>query len=153
MGRYVVFESSAANLTADGGNSFKQIFIRDTFTNKTRLITRADDGTLANGDSSNPSVSGSAHYVAFESTADNLSTEDVDTVSNVYLRDTTAAVTTLVSRAGGLERRTGRWGLVRPLGLEGRQPDRIRLERRQPLQRRPRPVHQRVRSTSRASSS
>jgi Tol biopolymer transport system component len=102
VGRYVAFESSASNLTPDGGNSFKQIFIRDTFTNKTRLITRADDGTLANGDSSHPSVSGSAHYVAFESDADNLSTEDVDTVRNVYLRDTTASVTTLVSRAAGL---------------------------------------------------
>jgi Tol biopolymer transport system component len=97
-GRFVVFESGGDNLSPDDDNSVKNIFLRDTATGATTLVSRASDGTPANGDSSNPSISVNGAFIAFESVADNLSTDDNDAVSNVYVRDMQAGTVALVSR-------------------------------------------------------
>jgi Tol biopolymer transport system component len=69
----------------------------------TTLVSRGTGaaGAAASGDSNNTSVSADGRYVAFTSSADNLSTEDNDAYVNVYVRDRQAGTTTLVSRAGG----------------------------------------------------
>jgi hypothetical protein len=65
----------------------------------TVLVTQAD-GAGANGESGpNVAVSAGGRFVAFESTADNLSNEDNDAVQNVFVRDTETGVTSLVTRA------------------------------------------------------
>jgi hypothetical protein len=43
-------------------------------------------------------VSADAHFVAFTSVADNLSTADDEDQSNVFVRDTLTNTTTLISR-------------------------------------------------------
>jgi Tol biopolymer transport system component len=96
-GRFVVFESGADNLSPDDDNSVKNIFLRDTATGATLLVSRASDGTPANGDSSNPSISANGAFIAFESVADNLSTDDNDAVSNVYVRDMAAGTIAVAS--------------------------------------------------------
>ena len=96
-GRYVAFESVARNLSPDA-NPVRNIFVRDTAANTTTLVSRAGDGTPADGDSSHPAISANGATVAFDSTADNISADDNDNFSNVYVRDMVTGQITLVSR-------------------------------------------------------
>jgi Tol biopolymer transport system component len=102
-GRYVAFTSTADNLSAADDDTVRNVYLRDTQTGDTTLVSRADgaDGAGATGgDSGNPAMSPAGRYVAFESDADNLSDADNDAVTNVYVRDMYAGTTTLVSSAG-----------------------------------------------------
>jgi Tol biopolymer transport system component len=101
-GRFVAFESVAANLSAEDDDAVTDVFLHDTTTGVTTLVSRGADGSPANGGSYAPDVSGNGAFVAFESDADNLSTEDNDAVRNVFLQDTAIGTNTLVSRAEGL---------------------------------------------------
>jgi len=47
-GRYIVFWSNATNLI-DGQTTTKQLYMRDTVTNTTSIVTQKSDGTLGNG--------------------------------------------------------------------------------------------------------
>jgi len=96
-GRYVAFESVAHNLASDA-NPVRNVYVRDTVANTTTLVSRASDGRAADGDSSHPAISANGAEVAFASMADNISTDDNDNFSNVYVRDMATGAITLVSR-------------------------------------------------------
>jgi Tol biopolymer transport system component len=100
-GQYIAFTSSADNLSVADNDAVLNVYLRDTDTGATTLISRAEGaaGAAAAGDSRNPAVSPDGRFVAFESDADNLSDADDDSVTNVYVRDTQEATTTLVSQA------------------------------------------------------
>jgi len=103
-GRFVAFKSSANNLSADDNNSFDNIFVRDTQTNTTTLVSRQTGTAPMNGgnDNSNqPSISDDGRFVAFYSTADNLSDADNNMWTNVFVRDLQGNTTSLVSRETG----------------------------------------------------
>ena len=105
-GRYVVFESSASNLAADDDNGARDIFIRDLQTNATTLVSRRSalsGNGPASSSSFNAAISADGRYVAFESSADNLSTIDDNAVFNVFVRDLQTGSLRLASRrsAGG----------------------------------------------------
>jgi Tol biopolymer transport system component len=102
-GRFVAFQSRALNLSGAAGN-VTNVFVRDLVRHRTTLISRASGagGPGALDASSGPAISGDGNRVAFQSGADNLSSEDDNSVTNVYVRDRAARTTTLVSR-----RRTG----------------------------------------------
>jgi Tol biopolymer transport system component len=103
-GRYVVFESTADNLSGADNDSVVNLYVRDRQTGRTELVSRATGaaGAAADADSANPAISpGSGRYVAFESGAANLSDADLDPQSDVFLRDLEADTTTLISRAPG----------------------------------------------------
>jgi Tol biopolymer transport system component len=97
-GRFVAFESTADNLSPDDDNAVRNVFVRDTLANTTTLVSRAADGSAANGDSSHPAISMNGASVAFQSVADNLSADDNDNFSNVYRRDMESGEITVVSR-------------------------------------------------------
>lgn len=97
-GRYVAFESTATNLSADDGAAVRDVFVRDTSTNTTTLVSRALDGGAANGDSSHPAVSANASVIAFDSIATNLTSDTLAAASNVFARHTDSGETELVSR-------------------------------------------------------
>jgi Tol biopolymer transport system component len=97
-GRYVAFESVADNLSPDDDNAVRNIFVRDTLANVTTLVSRGSDGTPANGDSSHPSISANGSFVVFASTAANISPDNNDSFSNVYLRNMDTGEVTLLSR-------------------------------------------------------
>jgi Tol biopolymer transport system component len=103
-GRFVAFASAAANLSSFDNDTVKNLFLRDTQAGTTTLISRASgvDGAAADADSLRPSISSDGRYVTFSSAATNLSDEDVDPVSDIFVRDTQANTTTLVSRRDGL---------------------------------------------------
>jgi Tol biopolymer transport system component len=96
-GRFVAFESVATNLVP-GANPVRNVFVRDTLANTTTLVSRASSGTPANGDSFHPSISANGSFVAFASIAANISTDNNDNFSNVYMRDMGTGAVTLLSR-------------------------------------------------------
>jgi hypothetical protein len=101
--RVGAFESDALNLN-DEDAAFVDVFVRDLQTNTTTLVARASagatgDGPVADAPSFAPSISAGGRFVAFESGARNLSDDDRDATSDVFVRDLQARTTTLVSRA------------------------------------------------------
>jgi len=102
-GRYVAFQSNAANLSGEDADPVYDIFVRDVETNVLTLGSRVTGAGGAGGadNSSAPSISADGRYVAFVSTADNLSTEDNNSYNNIFVRDLQENTTTFVSRASG----------------------------------------------------
>jgi Tol biopolymer transport system component len=101
-GRFVVFVSRADNLVPNDYNGNRlDVFVRDLQENTTRLVSVNADGTgSGNSDSWNPVISSNGQFVAFESTASDLVTNDVDIPGpprDVYQRDMVRGVTILVS--------------------------------------------------------
>ncbi|NJD28507.1 MAG: choice-of-anchor D domain-containing protein [Chloroflexi bacterium] len=70
-GSFVAFESAAALETADT-NGRADIYLWDQSLDRAQRITVARNGSPANGDSRDPSISGDGGVIAFNSTARNL---------------------------------------------------------------------------------
>ncbi|MGK9169028.1 hypothetical protein KXR53_22115 [Inquilinus limosus] len=102
-GRYVVFQSTATNLVAGDANGFFDVFLRDTQTGTTTLISTATGGTQGNNVSSVPAITDDGRFVFYSSTATNLVGGDANGVLDIFMRDTQTGVTTRVSTtsAGG----------------------------------------------------
>ena len=105
-GRFVAFESSADNLVANDFNNGKDIFVRDLVSRTNTLVTVGSNGTSSHSypdlsrpfDSLAPVLSADGRFVAFESSASDLSaTADTNGVPDVFVRDLQLGVTTLVS--------------------------------------------------------
>ncbi|MBV8979926.1 MAG: PD40 domain-containing protein, partial [Acidimicrobiia bacterium] len=102
-GRYVAFDSDAADLVAGDTNGYRDVFIRDFGVTPaaTSLVSAPASGGSAAGASYSPSVSGDGNRVAFESNA-SLNPDDANCgAADVYLRDRAAATTTRVSKIVG----------------------------------------------------
>lgn len=102
-GRHVAFRSLATNLP-DDADATLDVFIRDIQAGATTLVSRADGvaGASGNADSVRPVVSADGRLVAFESEATNLHGDDLDALTDIFVRDVQAGTTSLVSRAGGV---------------------------------------------------
>ena len=113
-GRFVVFVSGADNLSAEDNDGVANVFVRDLQAGTTTFVSRANGatGVGADADSTGPTISADGRFVAFASTAGNLSNEDGDSCpqlwggttpcSDVFVRDLQSGTTTLVSRADGM---------------------------------------------------
>ncbi len=71
-GHFVAFHSDASNLVDGDDNGYIDVFVKDTDTGETRLISSNAEGVPGNGDSKQPSFSADGRYVAFTSEASNL---------------------------------------------------------------------------------
>jgi len=101
-GRYVAFNSDASNLDPDDTCACGDVYVLDTLFQTATLVSRPDGtGAGGNGASGAASVSFNGRYIAFDSIASNLDPADTDAISDVFVRDTLANVTKLVSRATG----------------------------------------------------
>ena len=102
-GRFVAFSSAADNLSTQDVDDLEDIFVRDLATNTTTYVSRASGvtGEPADGNSAQPSISADGRFVAFDSDADSLSTQDENSVTNVFVRDLQAGTTAYASRASG----------------------------------------------------
>ncbi len=99
-GQFVVFHSLANNFGTEDTNNTHDIFIRDVKNGRTELISRQNgQQRAANGQSLYPHVSATGRYVAFQSTARNLtSTNDTNgSTTDIFVHDRDTGVTTLVS--------------------------------------------------------
>ncbi|GAA6619028.1 DUF4114 domain-containing protein [Scytonema sp. NUACC26] len=96
-GNYIVFESFASNLVANDTNDFSDIFIHDSLTGSTRLVSINSQGDQGNDVSSSPVISSNGRYVAFESYASNLVANNTNGFNNIFVRDTLTGTTRLIS--------------------------------------------------------
>lgn len=90
-GRHVAFYS-LADLAPDGSNPNPDVFVRDTVAMTTTLVSVDSDGDPLSGSNQRPSVSMDGRYIAFHQ-------RRAWEPDRVYLRDTVAATTTLLSIA------------------------------------------------------
>ena len=99
-GRYVVFNSNASNLVPDDTNGMQDdIFVHDTQTDQTTLVSIDSYGAQGNNISLNPAISDDGRYVAFQSSADNLVPGDTNDLYDFFVHDRQTSITTRVSVA------------------------------------------------------
>jgi Tol biopolymer transport system component len=97
-GNLVAFVSTA-QLVPEDDNAVSDVYVRDVTHGRTILVSRAVDGRAADAASYSPALSADGRYVAFTSRAGNLARNDHNHESDVYIRDLTAGMTSLVSAA------------------------------------------------------
>jgi Tol biopolymer transport system component len=100
-GRYVAFRSESTNLHPDDSSSDSDIYVRDVVGGRTMLASRSSgpSGAKGNNYSFAPWISADGRFVAFNSSATNLSPDDPDTTQDAYVRDLQENITSLESRA------------------------------------------------------
>ena len=107
-GQYVVFRSGATNLVSDDTNGVSDLFVCNRTTAETVRISIANDGTQANDDSFDPSISADGRYVAFWSGASNLVSGDTNGERDVFVYDLVAETIERVSVASNGAQSNGR---------------------------------------------
>jgi len=103
-GRIVAFISTADDLVAEDGNGNTDVFVRDRVAGITTLVSASRDGSGgANGRSDGVALSADGRVAAFVSTADDLTTNAVDGLPNLFVRALPNGLTQLasVNQAGG----------------------------------------------------
>lgn len=96
-GRYVVFESVAANLVAGDTNAANDIFLHDRTTGAARRVSVDTGGAQADSGSFLPALSRDGNAVAFESRATNLVDGDTNNRTDVFIRRLDAGIIERVS--------------------------------------------------------
>lgn len=120
-GRFVAYSSEARDLVPGVTLVAKQIYVTDTVTGTTELVSRASDGGATGGDGGNEdsgyyglALSGDGRWVAFLSGASNLDPADTNGVADVFVADRATGTLALVTDAAGVpgdRRAVGRIGL------------------------------------------
>jgi Tol biopolymer transport system component len=85
-GRYVTFDSAAA-LDATDTNGVRDVYVRDNHTAAISRVSVATNGIAGDAASADPAISDNGRFVAFESSASNLSANDINGVSDVFWHD------------------------------------------------------------------
>jgi Tol biopolymer transport system component len=96
-GRYIAFESDAADLVPGDTNGVTDIFVRDRLTGLTVRASVSSAGVQANGSSSQARMSPGGRYVTFASNASNLVPGDTNEKQDIFVRDLVTGSTTRVS--------------------------------------------------------
>ena len=97
-GNFIVYESTAENLTPDDRNKKTDIFLFDRQKVTTTLVSRSTSGVPAQDNSFAADINGDGQYVVYASAAPNLVRPNT-TNTNVFLYYTNFGVTRLISRA------------------------------------------------------
>jgi Tol biopolymer transport system component len=102
-GRSVAFDSDANNLVS-GGRRNPALYVRSLRTHSITLVSRLSlDEDPAEIDGPTYVLSGNGDVVAFSSRALNLTADDADEISDVFVSDLRAQTTEVVSRASGAD--------------------------------------------------
>ncbi|MFI9386826.1 TolB family protein [Kutzneria sp. NPDC052558] len=100
-GRYVVFLSDATNLIASDTNRAQDVFLHDLVTGATSLVSRGWTGgwtgEQANSQSFHPVISADGDYIAFDSYASNIVSDDTNGVHDVFETERASGYTIRVS--------------------------------------------------------
>ncbi|MDH5610987.1 MAG: hypothetical protein OEY66_00835 [Gammaproteobacteria bacterium] len=95
-GKHIVFEPAATNFTSSNG--LKHIYYVDTsVAHAVEQISLSTTGAQASSPSNNPSISNDGSMIAFDTGAALNNTLDKNGVLDVYLRDRTLSLTSLIS--------------------------------------------------------
>ncbi|HEV8111826.1 MAG TPA: hypothetical protein VGR31_03545 [Planctomycetota bacterium] len=101
-GRYVAFESNAANLAPNDTNGARDVFVRDRRLGTTERVSVDSNGNQSNQDPNDffsivLSISADGQVVAFETRASNLVPGDTNGWADVFVRDRLHGTTERVS--------------------------------------------------------
>jgi len=103
-GRFVAFESDVSNIVPGDTNRMSDIFVRDTLTNTTTLVSVDSAGNQRNSGSYSPSISADGRFVAFDDTSPpslfigDVGRQGTTSISEgIFVRDTLTNTTTNVS--------------------------------------------------------
>jgi Tol biopolymer transport system component len=86
-GRYVAFVSASTNLAPGATVARDEIYVHDRLTGVTELVSTGPFGNEANGYCLGTGITGDGRFVSFESVASNLTFDDTNGVSDVFLTD------------------------------------------------------------------
>lgn len=106
-GRYVAFASLASDLVPGDTNGQEDVFVHDSLTGRTRLVSLGRTGAPANNYSGHPSISADGRHVAFDSYASNLVPRDRGGGIDAFVRDLRSDRTRLVSLSSTGEQSNG----------------------------------------------
>jgi hypothetical protein len=102
-GRYVAFQSDANNLVP-GDTGHLDVFVKDLVAGTTTRVSTDSAASQASGESDRPSISDNGRYVAFESQASNLVSNDTNGTWDILVKDLeSGAVTRASTDSGGSE--------------------------------------------------
>ena len=96
-GNYVAFHSNASNLHPDDPNPIPDIYVYDRVNQVIELISRSVE--RSNGNSYRAQISGDGKFVVFDSIATNLSPDDIDSYSDIYLFNRVDKTLELISKS------------------------------------------------------
>jgi Tol biopolymer transport system component len=96
-GRFVLFESSAPDLTPNDTNGLADVFLRDVWSNLTHLVSTTTNGFAGNNLSRGSTMTPNGRYVAFTSLATNLVSGDTNGIPDGYVRDMETGITILAT--------------------------------------------------------
>lgn len=96
-GRYVAFDSDAADLVPGDSNGTRDIFVRDRLAGTTERVSVSTGGLEAHGDSYAPSISGDGDRIVFVSEADDLVAGDQNQVADIFLHQRSTGETRRLS--------------------------------------------------------
>src|SRR5258706_571784 len=96
-GHYVAFYSNQDSLVTGDTNGKADIVVRDLVAGVSTLASVDSSGLQSNGDSSDPAISADGRFVTFTSVATNLVVSDTNGHADIFVHDTQAGTTTLVS--------------------------------------------------------
>jgi Tol biopolymer transport system component len=96
-GRYVAFDSFAANLVIGDTNGTYDVFVHDRVTGVTERVSVDSSGAEANDANGYPAISADGRFVAFLSLATNLVPGDGNGRVDAFVHDRTTGVTERIS--------------------------------------------------------
>ena len=103
-GRFVAFQSTAANLAPGDDNSHLDVLVHDRLTATTTRVSVSSTGASGDADSGVPQLSADGRFVAFASRATNLVPGDDNGRDDAFVHDRLTGSTTRVSiRTDGVE--------------------------------------------------
>jgi Tol biopolymer transport system component len=101
-GRYVAFDSFAANLVRGDTNRMPDVFVHDRASKKTKRVSVRNGGGQGNNWSFDPTISKNGRYISFTSSASNLVRGDTNRKWDGFVHDRVAKKTKRISlRTGG----------------------------------------------------
>jgi Tol biopolymer transport system component len=118
-GRFVAFESVAANLVPGDTKGFVNVFVRDRLSSTTEHVSVDSAGAQPEGNSELPSISADGRFVAFRSFATNLVPGDTNGVADIFVRDRLAGTTERVS-VDSAEAQASSYNYENSISAEGR---------------------------------
>jgi Tol biopolymer transport system component len=98
-GRFVAFTADSSNLVVNDSNGMSDIFVHDRNRNITELVSGSNDGSQGNLGAIFSAISADGRYVAFDSSSNNLVSEDTNAAEDVFVRDRKTGLTERVSIA------------------------------------------------------
>lgn len=103
-GRYVIFESTANNLSPDDGDNSNDIFLKDLRTGAVTVVSTNSEGQKANAHCYDARFSANGRYVVFNSSASNLVAGDTNNKEDIFRKDLqTGQVVRVSTNSAGAE--------------------------------------------------